>query len=526
MRACLQKILIMCLLTPVGIQAQPAPIYTVVVSQGAPGGYYYVAPYKFSSPACTQLILDSTGEFVYYKHFGASVLDFKLQPNGRVTYFNRNKFRIMKGDMFVIDSVVAGNGRITDGHELRILPDGHYLLLGEETRTLNLTAYNYFHGNGAAGSPNATVTSAVIQELDTNKSVVFEWRAKDHFNFDGVDPYWLSDSSSVDWTHSNALELDTDGNILLSSRHFNEITKINRSTGAVMWRFGGKYNQFTYLTDTVPFYGQHDIRRLNNGHVSLFDNGKHFVTHAARALEYQLDEVNLTAKLVWSYVYDPQMSSLAMGNVQRLASGNTLVNYGAVADKICFNVVNPAGNSLFSLFVKDSLYSYRAFNFPELPAGFVRPSISCFDSLGVTYLDAGAGYASYRWSGGQNSRLIPVAATGVYDVVLPIAGGGFVRSQKINVTDLANVCLATAMPVLTSAGQNSYLYPNPASNHISINTGSSLPSKDVTITDIYGRNFYLPASLRERVIECDISVLDPGIYFVTISGKRLKFLKE
>jgi hypothetical protein len=58
---------------------------------------------------------------------------------------------------------------------------------------------------------------------------------------------------NVDWTHSNAVEFDYNGHLLLSSRPLNEITKINRQTGNVMWRFGGKYNNFTFIGDTVPF---------------------------------------------------------------------------------------------------------------------------------------------------------------------------------------------------------------------------------------------------------------------------------
>ena len=40
--------------------------------------------------------------------------------------------------------------------------------------------------------------------------------------------------SHVNPVHANAIELDADGNILLSSRHLDEITKINRATGDIM----------------------------------------------------------------------------------------------------------------------------------------------------------------------------------------------------------------------------------------------------------------------------------------------------
>ncbi|GIT32243.1 MAG: hypothetical protein Ct9H300mP2_3220 [Candidatus Neomarinimicrobiota bacterium] len=43
----------------------------------------------------------------------------------------------------------------------------------------------------------------------------------------------------IDYVHANAIELDNDGNILLSCRHMDEITKINHQTGEIIWRLGG-----------------------------------------------------------------------------------------------------------------------------------------------------------------------------------------------------------------------------------------------------------------------------------------------
>ena len=44
-----------------------------------------------------------------------------------------------------------------------------------------------------------------------NKNVVFEWHAKDHFAFDDADTFFLYQGPTIDWTHSNAVELDDDG---------------------------------------------------------------------------------------------------------------------------------------------------------------------------------------------------------------------------------------------------------------------------------------------------------------------------
>ena len=102
----------------------------------------------------------------------------------------------------------------------------------------------------------------------------------------------------------NAVSIDpTDNNLLVSLRTTSEIVKINRQTGEVMWRLGGKANQFTFVgehEENAPYYtvGQHDIHRLANGNLLYFDNGNISgggITPSdrtySRAVEYQLDEV-------------------------------------------------------------------------------------------------------------------------------------------------------------------------------------------------------------------------------------------
>jgi len=235
--------------------------------------------------------------------------------------------------------------------------------------------------------------------------------------------------------HVNAVEIDYDGNILLSSRNLNEITKINRSDGSIMWRLGGKRNEFNFINCPVPFYGQHDIRRQENGHITLFDNGYCAQPHGARAMEFELDEKNKTASLVWNYIYDSSMVSTGQGNVQRLANGNTLVNYGRVTDDIVFVVVDSNKHRLFELFSSNHLDSYRSFYYPSLPWQFHRPRVVCFDSLGVKYLRTEKAYSSYEWSDSSTTTAIAAKKGVAYSVFVPYGEGGFISSEKFSVAD-------------------------------------------------------------------------------------------
>ena len=51
-------------------------------------------------------------------------------------------------------------------------------------------------------------------------------------------------SGLYDYFHINSVKLDTDGNLLVSSRHTWTVYKVNRTTGAIIWRLGGKKSDF------------------------------------------------------------------------------------------------------------------------------------------------------------------------------------------------------------------------------------------------------------------------------------------
>ena len=170
-------------------------------------------------------------------------------------------------------------------------------------------------------------------------------------------------SSPVDWNHGNAVEIDHDGNYLLSFRSLSEVTKIDSRTGAVIWRFGGVANQFQFLGDPLQFSFQHGIRRLANGHVILFDNGNTHTPPFSRAVEYQLDEVARTAMAVWSYRPTPDLYSAALGLAQRLSNGNTVVTFGLLGT---VHEVTPNSQLTWELTLPPNFFIYRAYRIRSL----------------------------------------------------------------------------------------------------------------------------------------------------------------
>ncbi len=129
-----------------------------------------------------------------------------------------------------------------------------------------------------------------------------------------------------------------------------------------MWRLGGKNNQFEFINDPIGFSYQHSIRRVSGNNIILFDNGNYHTPAFSRAIEYSLDEVNKKVTLVWQYRSTPDVFAIAMGNVQRLSNGNTLIGWGTLANP-SVTEVNPAGQKVYEQRNPNMVYSYRAHRF-------------------------------------------------------------------------------------------------------------------------------------------------------------------
>ena len=361
------------------------PTLTINISNNPDNNYLFLSPFDIIGTLGYLIISDNYGIPIYYKRTNSHKHGFRVQPNGLLTYFDAATrcFYAMDSSYVVVDTFKTGNGYTTDIHELQILPDGHSLLMAYDYQPVRMDTV-------VAGGSSATVivVGLIIQELDINKYVVFQWRSWDHFQITDVTQDIGLDWPLIDYVHGNAIELDYDGNLLISSRHMDEITKINRQTGEIIWRLGGKKarnNDFTFINDPVTFSHQHDIRRLPNGNITLFDNGNLHFQQFSRAVEYQLDEQNKIANLVWSFNYDPDIYSYAMGNEQRLTNHNTIIGWGLRTGHLkTIDEVKADGTVVFELALPNTMFSYRAFRFPWKTNLFVTdPDSIFFESIPV-----------------------------------------------------------------------------------------------------------------------------------------------
>jgi hypothetical protein len=273
------------------------------------------------------LVIDNAGRVVWYHFFPDGVgLSFQPQPNGR--YVARPNPSAGEAARWVeVDALGnitrmlgCARGLHARLHDLIAVADGSYWVLCDEVRTVDLSAVGY--------SSSARVQGTVVQHVSATGHLLFEWSPFDHFEVDLriLEPADLS-GASINWTHGNALDLDGDGNLLVSFRNLNEITKIDPRSGAVLWRMGGARNEFDFENaGAPPFARQHGVRAISEGSILLLDNlGE---SGASRAERFEIDEAAGTVRLSDWYTSSAGAVAQLGGSVQGLSGGHTLVSFG------------------------------------------------------------------------------------------------------------------------------------------------------------------------------------------------------
>ncbi|MCX6146447.1 MAG: aryl-sulfate sulfotransferase [Candidatus Kapabacteria bacterium] len=288
--------------------------------------------------------------------------DLKLQKNGMLTYFNPefNTFYGVNSKYQIVDSFAAPTSLLTDFHELVLNADGSYFIMSQDNRKMDMSKII------PNGKENATIAGFMIYEYNSNKQEVWKWSTWENFAVTDATSDIDLTQDFIKYCHINSIEKDIfDGNIIISSRHLDEVTKINHTTGKIIWRMGGTYcknNQFKFPKDTIgDFFGfthQHDVRRLTNGNLLMLDNGNLRTNKFTRAVEYKLDENNKTATKVWEFIPSDNYYAEAMGSVQRLPNGGTLIG---MADRIY--EVDKNQNITYYGVLENLNYSYRSYKY-------------------------------------------------------------------------------------------------------------------------------------------------------------------
>ncbi len=304
-------------------------------------GYFLISPLVPDSIG----LVDHAGVFIKGRQSGPSV-NLTPTPYGGYTFYmgSIGKYVTIDDQLRLVDTFGIEAPFITDFHEGYQTRRRRYIVLGTEERTFDMS--NVVPG----GDPEAILIGAVVQEFDRYGRKTFDWRSLDHISVDETTSDIDLLSKRIDYIHVNSVSEDVDGNFLISCRNTDQIIKVSRSTGDVLWRLGGssaKRTDITILNDDVDgfvgFSHQHSAIRARNGELLLFDNGVMRPDPFSRAVGYRIDETRKTAEKTWEFMPTERQFAPTMGSVQELEDGHIIVGWGSTQTGLLATEVDRSG---------------------------------------------------------------------------------------------------------------------------------------------------------------------------------------
>jgi hypothetical protein len=395
------------------------------------------------------LIMTEDGEPVWIEPTKANITDLKVQTyQGRpvLTYWTGKSSGghgdgvgvILDEAYTEIARVSAGNGVEADLHEFTLTDRGTALLTVYETVPADLSAID--------GPAKGHIYDCRVQEVDVaSGEVLLDWKALDHIPVDETYLGLTQDKGHDGTTAGRAFDpyhlnsVDDDGDrLLVSARHTHAVYAIDRSSGEVIWRLGGRRSDFE-VAKKAAFAWQHDVRRQSDGTLSLFDNHLYAAAEGhSRGMVFALDEDAMTATLVQEYAYDGHLGT-AMGSTQVLTGGNVLVGWGTVPAATEFTA---AGDPVWQATLGG--ISYRAYRHEWTAHPTTAPAVAAKTERGGVRVFA-------SWNGATEVRRWRVLAAA--DSASAVQPAGEVAVSGFETSLLVPSAARVAVQALDASGQ-------------------------------------------------------------------------
>ena len=370
----------------------PPAVTVSTGAQAAGGGFVFAAP--FTGPGQHgPLIFDDQGEPVWFQPtVGPTAMNFHVQRyrgNPVLTWWEGqvDNGGYGGGTGVIVDHtyrqlarVKAANGYQSDLHEFVITSRGTALIAVYNEVAADLSAFG--------GPVDGRVVEGIVQELEiATGRLLLEWHSLDHVGLDESYRAYPTDPGQFEYFHLNSIGVDTDGNLLVSARHTSTVYKLDRRSGEVIWRLGGKKSDFV-LGPGASFDFQHDARRHADGTITIFDNGAWgptgVVEQASRPIRLELDMSTMTASLAQVFEAGAPRLAVAMGDVQLLPDGGAFIGWGTAGG---FTEVGPDDEVRYDGHFTGAAWTYRAFRFPWVGRPATRPTVVLAgDPVGTTTL--------------------------------------------------------------------------------------------------------------------------------------------
>jgi arylsulfate sulfotransferase len=298
------------------------------------------------------VILDNTGEVVWYSPAPTTTsFDVRQLDNGDL-FTEANGFTELNLLGQTVKTWAAASGYPVNVHEG--VPTSHGTIL-----------YLSDVGRSVTNFPSSVASNAIRWTANVNDNPVVEISATNGALLNAwplvpmLDPTRISYLTyefytfyGVDNIHANTIiDVTNDNSIIVSLRNQNAVVKFSRS-GQLKWilgthaNWGPAFQPYLLTPVGTPFewnYGQHSPKFTPQGTLLLYDNGDQRASpfdppvadqaNYSRAVEYLIDETNMTVSQVWdSTTADTnRLFSLVMGDADWLPQRqNVLVTHAYV----------------------------------------------------------------------------------------------------------------------------------------------------------------------------------------------------
>jgi hypothetical protein len=255
------------------------------------------------------------------------------------------------------DKIVIDNRQDLDLHDFIMFDEDHFLTMAAyEKNVKNIP-------DSLKPSPYIKVAAPVFQEIQGGK-VIWQWDATDYpelYAASKIKNKYADTTVTQDYLHINAFSIDPkDSNIVVSFRNTDQIIKISKKTGEILWRLGGNKSDFA-MTEEQKFLRQHDAKFVDKYTMMLLDNGDSGLRQYSRVLEYKLDEKNHKILGFNQFKIDEPFAAY-MGYVEK--RGDSYFIAGGSGNYVT-EVNYKTGKKSFELI--GNLSSYRAYRVDNVP---------------------------------------------------------------------------------------------------------------------------------------------------------------
>ncbi|HEY1530544.1 MAG TPA: arylsulfotransferase family protein [Galbitalea sp.] len=366
-------------------------VVTRQLGETAPG-YLFIEPE--TSEIFHGMIMDNSGEAIWIGPTGVQMTDVKVQQfEGKpvLTYWSGTVIlghgegvgNILDTSYRRVATVRTGPGMQADLHEFHLTPWGTALMTAYPTERADLTPVK--------GPANGYIMDCHVQEVDVRTGqVVLDFRASDHIDLadtyafvtNNADGTGKTASKPFDPFHFNSIDYSDDGTTLfVSARHMHTVYAIDRKTGSVKWRLGGRKNEFQ-IDDDAQFAWQHHVRKRSEGVFTLFNNHSRTAGDptTSHALVLNIDEDAKKVSLQKSYSHG--ILAPAEGSVQPQPNGNVLIGWG---DNPVVTEYTGAGKLVFEM-TRVGTATYRVFRSEWKANPLTLPDVAVESSSGSSHV--------------------------------------------------------------------------------------------------------------------------------------------